>query len=92
MNIQEAMAGDLTDSVGASRRLSERFGRSFGVDSVHQLVKQNKVRAFLFQEGTLTERVSDGTTRGKDLIFLRADLDEVELPKRAGRPARAEAQ
>ncbi len=87
MDIHQAMAADLTDSIGASKVLSERFGRNFGVDSVHQLVKQNRLRAFLFQEGKLVERSPDTITRGKDLIFLYADLYALERPHRPGRPS-----
>jgi hypothetical protein len=87
MDIQQASASDLTDSVGASKILTERFGRSFGIDSVHQLVKQNKIRSFLFQDGSLIERMPDASSRGKDLIFLRTDLEAIEQPKRPGRPA-----
>jgi hypothetical protein len=86
MDIQRAMARDLTDSLGASNVLSERFGRAYSVDSVHQLVKQNRLRAFQFLEGKLTERTPDANTRGKDLIFLYADLYALEPPKRPGRP------
>lgn len=89
MDIQQAMARDLTDSIGASKILTDRFGRNFGVDSVHQLVKQNKIRSFLFYEGALTERTLETNTRGKDLIFLKADLYALEPPKRAGRPVQA---
>jgi len=87
MDIQHAMARDLTDSVGASKLLSERFGRNFSIDSVHQLVKQNKLRAFMFNEGKLTERAPTTQTRGKDLLFLYADLYALEPPKKPGRPS-----
>ena len=86
------MASDLTDSIGASSLLSERFGSSFSVDSVQQLVKQNKLRAFMFREGKLVERTSAENTRGKDLIFLRADLYAVERPRKVGRPAQSNRQ
>ncbi|EFH88949.1 hypothetical protein [Ktedonobacter racemifer] len=87
MNINQAMAKDLTDSVGASRLLSRRFNRSFSVDSLHQLVKQNKLRAFMFHEGELIERTPDIHTRGKDLLFLYADLYALEPPRKPGRPS-----
>lgn len=89
MDIQHAMARDLTDTVGAAHVLAERFGRSYSVDSLHQLVKQNKLRAFMFQDGVLTERIPGVSTRGKDLLFLYADLHDVNLPNRPGRPAMA---
>lgn len=76
-----------TDTVGASRRLTERFGRSFGIDSVHAYVKTGKLRAFRFESGELVRHQPTGTRGGKDLIFLRSDLEEIEPPKRAGRPA-----
>lgn len=86
MDISQAMARDLTDSVGASKVLSERFGRAFSVDSVQQLVKHNKLRAFMFDDGKLVERLPSANTRGKDLIFLYVDLYNVEPPKKPGRP------
>jgi len=87
VDIRRAMAMDLTDALGASRILSHRFGRPFSVDSVHQLVKQGRLRAFLFQEGELVERQPETQTKGKDLLFLRADLYSLEPPKRPGRPS-----
>jgi hypothetical protein len=86
MDLHDARATDLTDSVGASRILSERFGKPYSVDSVQQLVKQNRLRAFLFADGVLTERTPGLHTRGKDLLFLRADLYALERPQRPGRP------
>ncbi len=87
MNLQDARATDLTDSVGASAILSARFGRSFSIDSIQQLIKQNRLRAFLFVGGILTERTRELHTRGKDLLFLRADLEALPPPKRPGRPS-----
>ena len=86
MNIQNAMATDLTDSIGASKVLSTRFNKSYSVDSVHQLVKQNRLRAFMFHQGKLVERTPGAHTRGKDLVFLYADLYALEPPKKPGRP------
>jgi hypothetical protein len=86
MDIRQAMATDLTDSVGAAKLLSKRFHRNFSVDSVHQLVKQKKLRAFLFDDGELVERAATPRTRGKDLLFLYADLYALEPPRKPGRP------
>lgn len=96
MNINKMFVGDLTDAVGASNILSERFGRSednpFSVDSVSQLVKQKKLRAFMFIGGELVERKPDGPRRGKDLIFLKSDLLQVPMPGRPGRPKLEESK
>lgn len=86
MDIQKAKVSDLTDVAGASYYLSQRFGKSFGIDSVHQLVKQNKLRSFLFENGVLAERNTSIKTRGRDLLFLRPDLEQLEPPKPVGRP------
>lgn len=83
----EVSVKQITDTVGASRRLTERFGRSFGIDSVHAYVKTGKLRAFRFESGELVRHQPTGTRGGKDLIFLRSDLEEIEPPKRAGRPS-----
>lgn len=88
MNIEQARATDLTDTVGATAILSERFSRRYSIDSLWQLVKQNRLRAFMFHEGKLVERAPDATTRGKDLIFLIPDLYDVEPPRPVGRPAK----
>ncbi len=96
MNINKMFVGDLTDAVGASKILSERFGRPddnpFSVDSVSQLVKQNRLRAFMFIDGQLVERQQDGPRRGKDLIFLKSDLLQVPMPGKPGRPKQQEAK
>ncbi|MBA2677066.1 MAG: hypothetical protein H0U76_01500 [Ktedonobacteraceae bacterium] len=86
MNIQEAKLRDLTDVVGASRHLSQRFGKNFSIDSVHQLVNRNKLRSFLFEDGALVERNTNIKTRGRDLLFFRPDLEAVAPPKSVGRP------
>ncbi len=84
--IPEVSVKQITDTAGASTRLTERFGRSFGVDSVHAYVKSGKLRAFRFEKGELVRHQPTGARGGKDLIFLRSDLEEVEIPKRPGRP------
>lgn len=86
MDVQEIKVRDLTDVVGASYYLSQRFGKSFGIYSVHQLVQQNKVRSFWFENGVLVERGTNIKTRGKGLLFLRLDLEQLEPPKPVGRP------
>ena len=91
MDIKRAMARDLTDSLGASQLLSYRFGKEYSIHSLHQLVQQNKLRSFLFKNGELAERVPNENTRGKDLIFLKADLYELPPPNRPGRPVQAKA-
>lgn len=88
MNIDEARATDLTDTDGAAKILAERFGRpQYSIESVKQLVKQNRLRSFLFLDGRLVERSADVSTRGKDLIFLASDLYELPLPRPVGRPS-----
>lgn len=86
MDIQEAKLRDLTDVVGASHHLSQRFGKNFSIDSVHQLVNRNKLRSFLFENGVLVERHTNIKTRGRDLLFFRPDLEQLEPPKSVGRP------
>ncbi len=86
MDIQDVKVNEITDTVGATRMLATRFGRPYSVDSLHQLVKQGRLRAFLFTDGVLVERVPGEQTRGKDLIFLRADLLALPQPKPVGRP------
>lgn len=86
MNLENICITEITDSVGASARLTERFEHSFGVDAVRMLVKAGRLRSLLFQDGILVWREKDAVTRGKDLIFLRADLEDVPKPRRRGRP------
>jgi hypothetical protein len=90
--IPEVSVKQITDTVEASRRLTERFGRGFGVDSVHAYVKAGKLRAFRFEKGKLVRHRPMGKRGGKDLIFLRSDLEEIEQPKRPGKPAKKEAE
>jgi hypothetical protein len=92
MNINKMFVGDLTDAVGASILLSKRFEKPFSVDSISQLVKQQRLRAFMFIEGELVERQPSGARRGKDLIFLKSDLLQVPMPGKPGRPRTEEAK
>ena len=84
-DIKEYLVGDITDTVGASTILSERLKHSVGVDSVHKLVRNGKLRAWMFQDGELVVREPGVKHRGKDLIFLKADLAAIK-PFRAGNP------
>jgi hypothetical protein len=79
-------ASELTDTQGAIRILANRFKRDdYSEDSLHQLVKHGRLRAFMFQDGELRERNPDEKTRGKDLLFLYRDLVALPEPQR-GRP------
>ncbi len=92
MNIADIKVKDLTDSDGASTVLSDRFHKDYSVDSVHQLVKKGRLRAWIFQKGVLVERTPETQTRGKDLLFLFSDLQAVPLPRKAGRPKETSAR
>ena len=92
MNLDHALLRDVTDSEGAAALLSDKFNRPFSVDSVHQLVKQGKLRALIFRGGILIERTTANHTRGKDLFFLYADIQKVPQPNRPGRPEAKTAQ
>ena len=82
----ELRVRELTNISGASRRLSTRFRRSFGTSSVQKLVDNKKIRAFIFDEdGQLVERAAGPEARGREIFFLRADLELVEEPARPGR-------
>lgn len=79
----------LTDTDGACTLLAKQFDRpEYSHDSLRNLVKQKKLRAFLFQNGVFTERVPDEDTRGKELLFLISDLKSLSLPRPVGRPKR----
>lgn len=85
--IDNIKMGDVTDSEGACVILAKRFGREvYGIDNLHQLVKRGKLRAFVFQSGRLVERHLEVSTRGRDLIFLKTDLESLPVPK-VGKPA-----
>lgn len=86
IDIEAIRACDLTDSAGALRILERRFGKSYSHDSLRNLVKFGKLRAFMFADGEFVLRVPDERTRGKDLLFLRADLEALEPPNKPGRP------
>jgi hypothetical protein len=80
--------GSLTDSEGACLILAERFEREvYEMNSLHQLVKTDKLRAFVFKLGQLVQRQHGVETRGRDLLFLKSDLSKLAKPK-VGRPAK----
>ena len=81
----------ITDSEGACTILSERFGHKYEVNALHQLVKRDKLRAFVFQQGKLVERSHKVETRGRDLIFLKEDLAALPVP-RVGKPPKQREQ
>lgn len=81
-------ATDLTDSTGALTILAKRFGKEYSHDSLRNLVKSGKLRSFIFEDGRFVERVPGNDTRGKELMFLAADLDALPLPRPVGRPKR----
>jgi hypothetical protein len=82
-DIKQYLVGDITDTIGASRYLTERLGHSVGVDSVHKLVREGRLRAWMFQDGELIAREPKSSkSRGKDLIFLKADLQGLRPVKR----------
>lgn len=83
-DIKRYYVGDITDTFGAAAHLTERMGHSIGVDSVHKLVRNGKLRAWMFQQGELVVR-QPGQTRGKDLIFLKSDLAAI-TPVKRGNP------
>lgn len=85
MDINQLLIAEITDAEGACQILSERFGRPYKMDALHQLVKRDKIRAFVFSAGRLVERSPAVETRGRDLIFLRLDLAELPEPK-VGKP------
>jgi len=73
---------DLTDSTGAVSILAQRFNRPYTREALHWLVKRDKIRALMFENGTLVERKPDASTRGKDLFFLRSNVEAMAEPKR----------
>jgi len=79
-DIHRYLVSDITDTVGASKLLTERLRHNIGVDSVHKLVREGRLRAWMFLDGELVER--RGAERGKDLIFLKADLQALHPPLR----------
>ncbi len=76
---------DLTDSVGAASILARKFGGSYSVEALRQLVKNDRIRCLIFEGGVLTERHPGKNTRGRDVFFLRSDIEALERPRR-GRP------
>lgn len=85
-DIRDYLVGDITDTTGASKHLTDRFHRSIGIDSVHKFVREGRLRAWMFQDGQLIPREKDQDMRGKDLIFLKADLDAMKPPRKPGNP------
>lgn len=73
---------DLTDATGAVNILSQRFNRPYNAEALHWHVKNGKLRALMFVNGVLVERASSVNRRGRDLIFLRSDLEAFQEPKR----------
>ena len=85
IDLTQCTLADLTDSVGAARIISKRHGIVYSPESVRQLVKQNRLRCLMFENGILVERNPSELTRGRDLFFLRSDIEALARPKR-GRP------
>lgn len=84
--LKNALASDLTDTVGAADLLTKRLGRNISVDTVHNLVREGRLHAYVFQDGELVPRPMDRPTRGKDLLFLKADLYAMTPPPGPGNP------
>jgi len=84
-------ARDLRDTKGAAKIIADRMDKEgkISVDTVHLLVRRNKLKAYIFDEdGLLVERDEHHTKRsGQALYFAMSDLYQVELPREApGRP------
>ncbi len=87
-DIKRMMVGDLTDTDGAVKILSRRFNREYNRDTIHLYVRQGKIQAYIFQGGELVPRDESNITRGKDLIFVRADIAGLEKPRSPGKPTK----
>lgn len=85
IDFSKIAVSEITDTLGGCKILSARFGRHFSEDSLRQLVKRGKLRAFVFKHGDLVEREPNEDTQGKDLILLRSDLERLPKPQ-VGRP------
>ena len=82
------LVGDLTDTDGAVKILCRRFNREYNRDTIHLYVRQGKIQAYIFQGGELVPRDPKHPTRGKDLIFVRADIEGLEQPRSPGKPTK----
>jgi len=81
MDIKRMLVGDLTDTEGAAGILAERFKRHVSVDSVHRFVRDGALPAWIFQHGEITQRNPEQPSKGKDLLFLKADLYTMTPPQ-----------
>lgn len=76
MNIEDARAADLTDTIGAAALLK------CSIETIRQLVFKRELRCFCFVDGVLVET----NAKGKSALFLRQDV--LALPARVhGWPA-----
>lgn len=82
-------ASDITDTSGALYILKQRSGQDFSPDTLHYLVRTDRLHAFLFENAELVRWTPGQRRRGQTLIFLKKDLYEFTPPiKKRGRGAK----
>jgi hypothetical protein len=82
MDITRMPIGDLTDTEGAALLMASRFKHSVSVDSIHRFVRDGLLPSWIFRRGELVRRDPSQSTKGKDLLFLKADLYTMTPPQR----------
>ena len=92
ISLQDLPLRLITDSEGALLRLRDRFGQpNYSMDSLHQYVKSGRLQAFIYVRGVLVEKTEERQSRGRDLFFLRSDLEKLPMPQR-GHPKKEVAE
>ena len=92
MRLDLITLAEITDSEGAVLQLSARFGRTVSHDSLRQYVQKDQLRSFVFVRGVFSLRDPNTNTRGKDLFFLRKDLDAMLDPLWLWQTSRSQKQ
>lgn len=81
-------AHDLTDTSGALHLLEQRSGKTFSPDTLHYLVRKQKLPAYVFSNAELVRWQPGQERRGQTMIFLKKDIYGVPTHlKKRGRGA-----
>lgn len=85
-------ARDLTDTSGALHLLEQRSGQTFSPDTIHYLVREQKLPAYVFDNAELVRWESGRKRRGQTMIFLKKDIYNLTPPaKKRGRGATSQS-
>ena len=84
-------ARDLTDTGGALHILNQRSGQTYSPDTIHYLVRQRTLPAYVFYNAELVRWEPGKNRRGQVLIFLKRDVYNLTSSgKKRGRRAKNE--